>query len=653
MSPFTGLQVRQHSHENRGFLHFREEWSGKDEYILSLLMLKSAPSLLALLFALSWTHSPASAQVLDNSFLNGRYGVRQVLIATSSLGAPIDARSWIGILSFNGAGGMSFEGTRILGNGGPAAYRGSGIYSVEPNGFVSMTNPLDPSSSMNLRLGNGMLLGSTTDSVGNLLDLLIAAPLPFLATSVATLSGPFVGGAIEFPNGNFTNVKNAFFRFTPNGMGGVGQVPVTGQTVQNGRRILQQTIAPVSYTLNAEGNGILIFPQTGALSASEQLILGDKQFYVSGNGQFIYGGSVSQGSHDLFIAFRAASGASNQSFAGLFYGAGVRVDQSRPSSYAGASNALGDGRTAVSRRVRQQGVSIENTRLETYSLPSDGVGTMRGGRFALSQDGNIGFFTGTSVSETDNYELGIFVRARALSGSGVFINPAGILNGASFAPTGTPIAPGQFITIFGENLGPENPLVSVAPFPNILGGVSVTIQGRAAPIYFVSRNQMSALVPFATSGVQAEIVVRNGNQESNRVTVPVARTAPGVYSLTQNGLGPGAVLRSDFSVLTSMNPARRGDTILVYLTGLGALNPALQDGAPASTTVLSAAVENVNVSIGGQRATVSFAGAAPGFAGLYQLNVVVPASAPLGNNVPLTIETNTHFHEMVDIAIAN
>jgi uncharacterized protein (TIGR03437 family) len=147
------------------------------------------------------------------------------------------------------------------------------------------------------------------------------------------------------------------------------------------------------------------------------------------------------------------------------------------------------------------------------------------------------------------------------------------------------------------------------------------------------------------------VVVRLGNQESNRVTVPVSRSSPGIYTTSQNGIGSGAILKTDFTIVSAANAPRRGDTILIYLTGLGALNPALSDGAAASPTVLSRVTDSVNVYIGGQRATVSFAGAAPGFAGLYQLNVVIPASAPIGSAVPLAVETTTSFHDMVDLAI--
>lgn len=595
----------------------------------------------------------ATAQVLDNSFLNGNYGFRQVLLVTNSLGAPIDARSIVGVISFSGSGGFSFEGTRNLGTGGPATFRGSGTYTVAPNGFVSMTNPLEASATLNLRLGNGALLGATTDSTGNLFDLFFAAPLPFGGVTPGVISGNYVGASLEYPNGIFFNVKNSFFRFTSNGQGALGLVNVSGQTTQNGRRILQQQIGPSSYVLNSDGRGTLIFPETAPLVPNSQLLLGDKQIFVSANGQFLFGGSIQQGAHDFILAFRApTTAATSANFTGLFYGAGLKTEQSRPSNFVGALNALGNGKAVWSRRSRLVEGTSELTAVNDYNLNSDGTGAILTNRLAVSADGNLAIGVGTSFVDTDNYELSFAIKTRTLSGGTVFLNPVGVVNGASFAPPGTPIAPGQFVSLFGTGLGPAQAAIASAPFPTALSGVSVTIQGRSAPIFFVSATQLSVLVPFATSGNTAEIIVRNAGVESNRVSVPVARTSPGIYSQPQNGIGAGAILRQNNTLLTAANAARRGETIQIYLTGLGALNPPLSDGVAAPTTTLSFVVENVNVYIGGIRATVSFAGAAPGFAGLYQLNVIVPNNAPSGSAVPVAVETPTSFHDMVDVAIA-
>lgn len=623
--------------------------SVQKKYIVnSIAKLRFYNCLGILLFA-----SYLQGQVLDNNFLNGRYGFRQLLVSTNTSGQPIEARSLVGILSFDGRGNLSFQGTRNTGNNAPSNFSGAGSYSVAASGFVTMTSPLDSNANMNLRLGTGILLGSTTDSAGNAFDLLVAIPLPSSPASNATLSGSYSGVSIEFPTGLFFNIKNSFLRFTSNGQGSLGQVNTSGQTVQGGKRVQQQLIGPSTYSLANDGSGQLIFPTTAPFPAAAQLLLGDRQIFVSPGGEFMIGGSTSQGAHDLIFAMKSApTGVTNRSFSGLYFAAGLKVDQSRPSSYSGAVSSQGVGKAVWSRRGRLPEGNVDSTAVNDYNLATDGVGSMLNSRFAIGSSNNVFVAAGVSFVDSDNYEIVIGTKARDLTGTGVFLNPAGVFNGASFAPVGNPVAPGQFISLFGTGLGPANAVVAPAvPFPSTLGGVSVSVQGRPAPLYFVSANQISALVPFATSGTSADITVRFGNQESNRVTVPVTRSSPGIYSTSQNGLGAGAILKSDFTLVTATNAPRRGDTVLIYLTGLGALNPALSDGAAAPTNVLSRVTDSVKVYIGGAPATVSFAGAAPGFAGLYQLNVVIPANAPIGSAVPLAVETTTSFHDMIDIAI--
>lgn len=593
------------------------------------------------------------AQILDNSFLSGRYGFRQLLISTNPIGQPIETRGLVAVASFDGRGGFSFQGTRNLGAQGPAAFSGGGTYSVSPAGLVAMTNPLDAASTLNLRLAAGLLVGSTTDSTGNIFDLLVAVPLPATGGSTASINGNYMGVSLEFPSGIFNNIKNSFFRLSTDGKGVASNIVVSGQTVQSGNRVVQQPLSPGTFGINPDSTGFFTFPATTPYTPANQLLSGDKQVYVAANGDYMVGGSIGQGVHDFFFAMRApAAGQSNASLQGTYFGAGLKVELSQPTSFAGAVNALGNGKAVWTRRTRRLEGNIDMSGVNDYSIGADGTGAMLTNRLAVSANGNIFLQAGTSFVDSNNYELIIGARVRGLTGAGVFVNPAGVFNAASFAPVGNPIAPGQFLTIFGSGLGPATPVVaSTTPFPTTLGGITVTIQGRPAPLYFVSDTQMSLLVPFATSGTTAEIVVKNGNQESNRVSVPIARTSPGIYTQPQNGIGAGAILKADFSLVTPFNPVRRGDTVLIYLTGLGALNPALNDGAAASTTVLSRITDSVNVYVGGIKATVAFAGAAPGFVGLYQLNVVIPASAPLGSAVPLAVETSNAFHDMVDIAI--
>jgi uncharacterized protein (TIGR03437 family) len=168
----------------------------------------------------------------------------------------------------------------------------------------------------------------------------------------------------------------------------------------------------------------------------------------------------------------------------------------------------------------------------------------------------------------------------------------------------------------------------------------------------VGPDRVSLLVPQATAPGTASAVAIVGANRSNTIQLPVARTAPGVFSAAANGVGGGAILKTNFSLVTPQNPVRRGDTVMIFLTGLGEVSPGVADGVAAPSSPLSAVTANVNVYIGGVRASVSFKGLSPGLVALYQVNAVIPALAPTGANIPVGIETPEGFTDQVDIAIA-
>ena len=214
-----------------------------------------------------------------------------------------------------------------------------------------------------------------------------------------------------------------------------------------------------------------------------------------------------------------------------------------------------------------------------------------------------------------------------------------MVNAASFAPPGNPIAPGQFISLYGTGLA-KSTQAGTPPYPATLNGVTVLINNKAAPLHFVSAGQINALVPYSTTGTSATIVVQNSGASSNTVTVPLAATAPGVYSLDGTGSGGGSILHADFGLVTAARPAAPGETVLVYLTGMGAVNPPVADGTSGSAGQLYRAASEATVLVGRKQATVAYNGLAPGFPGLYQLNVTLPSFLAASGNLPLAIQTS-------------
>jgi uncharacterized protein (TIGR03437 family) len=153
----------------------------------------------------------------------------------------------------------------------------------------------------------------------------------------------------------------------------------------------------------------------------------------------------------------------------------------------------------------------------------------------------------------------------------------------------------------------------------------------------VSPGQIEALVPASISPANqvyfATIQVTNNNSVSNPVTVYTANTAPGVFALAGDGIGPAAAqdANAGFTTIGTSNPANISDTIVVYETGLGAVSPSVPVGAAAPSNTLSYAVAPVQVDFGGVEASQpGFAGLTPTTAGLYQIDVAIPAGAGSG-----------------------
>jgi uncharacterized protein (TIGR03437 family) len=194
---------------------------------------------------------------------------------------------------------------------------------------------------------------------------------------------------------------------------------------------------------------------------------------------------------------------------------------------------------------------------------------------------------------------------------------------------GDAIAQGAVSIVKGDQLSFSAFAPSASsPLPTILGGTSVLINNVAAPLYYTSYGQIAFQMPYNTSPGQAIVQVkRDDGQTSNPVTVQVAVHAPRLLP---------AVFNPDGSLNTpdGAHPAKRGDTIVLYGFGFGPTNPAVVAGAPAPSGPLASVIGQFLVDFGGNflspKAVPAFAGLTPGFAGVYQVNVVIPELSPSG-----------------------
>jgi uncharacterized protein (TIGR03437 family) len=202
---------------------------------------------------------------------------------------------------------------------------------------------------------------------------------------------------------------------------------------------------------------------------------------------------------------------------------------------------------------------------------------------------------------------------------------------------------------------------TVLPIPVTLDNVQVLVNGQAAPVYYVSPNQISALIPYEVSGdffATFQVVVNNS--KSNTVTVYVDNSSPGLYTLTENGLGGAALLHADYSRITDSSPAKPGETVLLFMNGLGTVTPQVSDGVAGSASPLSYSNEfsstyvflDDGVDYPEPEAVVQYAGLAPGFAGLYQVNFTLPASGLANGDVYISFDTPEGSNEMATIALS-
>lgn len=207
-----------------------------------------------------------------------------------------------------------------------------------------------------------------------------------------------------------------------------------------------------------------------------------------------------------------------------------------------------------------------------------------------------------------------------------------VVNAASFSPG---LVAGSIATVFVAGLIEANGTVAAQaiPLPAALGDVAVTVNGRAAPLYAVARTpsgeQINFQVPFEVAGAErASIVVRRGTIATGAFDTPLAVAQPGVFSADGTN---AIVVRADNRLATASEPIAGGDVVYFYATGLGAVTNPPATGAASPREPLAHAVVPPRVTVGGVPADVLFAGLAPDFVGLFQINIRIPAGAPSGN----------------------
>ena len=581
----------------------------------------------------------AQAQSWDtsgNGMLSGTYYFRQVIYVLNgdAYGDLGEAVSLYGNITFNGNGTYTLTSGQWLAydsanNGQPVTGTiTTGTYSISASGYGFISNPYTGDSIYGLVSQQGIFAGSSTDNSLGYNDFFVAAPLASPLPTAANFSGTYVFSNLDLvgvQSGSPAGMLSMMFTLTADGACHLGNTTVTGYVGTNTTPILQAASLPAC--LFSNGAAVVTFPTTGTLMA------GQKYLYFSKDGNFVFGGSPYTNQYnpfDMIVGVKVSSG--TPSFSGLYYQAGIDEVGGDLDTFYGSLSAVSGGKILGHQRIEDlfySPATTDFTYADSYTLTSGATYSTSAARYALGAGGAVRIGSGIGPY----LGLSVALQAPTVTGTGVFLNPQGIVNAGSWAPFTAGIAPGELLTLFnGSNLA-SNTVVATSPFPTSLGQVQVSIGGLPAPIYYVTPTQIAAIVPYAVAGPIALVQVTNNGVLSNAVPVYVNGTSPGVLTANQNGLGYADALRPDYSIVTAANPAVIGETIAVYLTGLGVVSPPIADGDPGPVGTYSVvAAGSVTAAIGGVAATVGYAGLAPGYSGLYQLNITVPAGLTAGDN---------------------
>lgn len=586
--------------------------------------------------AVNWDNS-------GNSMLKGTYYFRQVYYVLGDCNGDLgEAVTIYGGINFDGNGNYTVtaaNGAQYIDTaGGGGLFTSSGTYSIASSGYGFLSSPYVSGDTIyGLVSAQGVFVGSSTDTQTGYNDLLIAAPLASPALTNSSFTGNWTLADFDLSSGSPQTALSSVITLNPDGAGNLNVRSINGyEGVTTGQ--ITQTVSGLKYSFSS-GAAVATFPNNGSL------LIGQKYFYFSPDGNFLFGGSpiTSATPYDFIVGVKTTT---TPTMSGLYFQAGFDEVEGDLDSFFGSFDMIAGGAPQTylgHERVNNYGgVGLASScgggvSDFTYSASV----SLNGGAYAdtfaryIAGDGGAVWITsgvGPSLG------MSIAVQAPTVnSSSGVFINPQGILNSASSSPFTASIAPGELLTMYGSNLAAKT-VISSTPFQTALGNVQqVNIGGYPAAIYYVSQGQLSAIVPYeVTPGSIVNIQVTNDQGASNVVTAYVGATAPGVFTQNQNGTGYGEIEHLQLgnskaalgSVVTDASPALESETLAVYLTGLGAVSPAVADGAVGPSSPNSSTTNTIGVGLGlaGAVVTNDFAGLAPTLSGLYQLNITLPAS---------------------------
>jgi|GEM_PF-3349582 len=204
----------------------------------------------------------------------------------------------------------------------------------------------------------------------------------------------------------------------------------------------------------------------------------------------------------------------------------------------------------------------------------------------------------------------------------------GIVDAAQF---GAVLTPGAIGSLFGTELADTGAGATSAPLPTTLAGARVLVDGIPAPLFFASPQQINFQAPFEIGFGEVPVVVQRNGVSSAQQTVSSRLYAPSVFGNPFTGLA--IAQRPSGELVSAEAPAQPGEVLIFYVTGIGGLTDPPTTGAPSGASPLAISQVPPTMTLGGADGQVLFAGMAPGFIGLGQVNAFLPDPLPAASAV--------------------
>jgi uncharacterized protein (TIGR03437 family) len=455
-------------------------------------------------------------------------------------------------------------------------------------------------------LGTSYTWSFTTGATGDLMPVCVANFAALSGDAVTSLGPTVVTGDVGVTTGGYVN------GFPP---GTIYGNTYTGNNIN----VVQAMSAVMAAFADAAGRSTGPVAVTGDLGG-QTLTSG---LYRSANSMQILAGDLTldaKGDANAVFIFQMASS--------------LNVGASRRIVLAGGAQAfnvfwqVGTSATLASN-------SVFNGSILAYQAISVNTGATVNGRLAA--------ITGS-----------ISLQSSVVTSPAPFIGLNAVVNSASYATT---VAAGSIASVFGNNFGSSTIAATAYPLLPSLGETSFKVGAQAGPLFMTSCGQANIQIPWEAAGqTQVPVTATVAGLTSLPQSANIVAFSPGIFTMNQTGSGQGMVEVASTGQLAApqssiSTPVARGQYIAIYATGLGPVSNQPATGAAASSNPLSYTATLPVVTIGGVGSFVNYSGLAPGFAGLYQINALVPVSVSPGSAVTLQMTMGGVPSNTVTIAV--